>query len=139
RAAWMEHVAAFFEWDGFLRIERATRAGVPGALDDGDVAIMRMPMRTVHHVGGEPHPLHVQAITRRISGERCQLCAMAVGKVLPMDLSGRQTQEIRFAGVRVAKDAPAHQDADEYQDESLVPVHAVSPGGVQGFNRSRPM
>src|ERR1700677_2007322 len=57
----MEHEASRLQRDGTGDVERVARAGIPGALQYGDVAIVRVPMRRVHEVRRELDPNHIGA------------------------------------------------------------------------------
>src|SRR4029077_20479496 len=96
----MQHVAAWLHWYGLGGVKAASRPRVPRAFEDRDVAIVRMPVRSVHDVRRKPDTLLVDAVPGRITGQRRNLRAVTVGNVLPHDLVGSEAHE---SGIALAR------------------------------------
>jgi len=126
RAGGMEHVTACLERHGLFRIEGAAGSREPGALDDSDVTIMRMPVRPVHDMRRKSHALHIEPVAGRISSNRRQLRAMTIGQVLPPDLLGCQADEVRAGCQLRARRAAGYDRAGEARRERRDPSCAHS-------------
>jgi hypothetical protein len=121
----MHHQATGWQRYGARDVEGRAGPGVPGALENGDVAVIRVPVRPIHHMGRKPDPYDVQTRLVRVAGKRGGLHAVAVRQSLPVNLGGFDADEDRIAR-RLGREG-AHSEQAGQGENASHDVHKV-PG-----------